>query len=238
MKNPNFSMVAISLITFSAATSYAQSGLTLNFSSIVGSPIVFGGSADTFNFTGVPLNLPNPSIPGGEQWQITSESGIPNDTAADFLFGAIDNGPFRYTDITTSGLFQSATVTGPLGNLYIADGTGGNLTGQVNFFDVSTYGKAGGFLNAQVQINLTDVVYSGSNPDLQYLTANQPGSVNLSFQFNPGLTLQQLSTGSQSFITSYSGSIAVSAVPEPSSLVMSALGGLGVLGLAFRSRKI
>src|SRR5208282_5868643 len=96
----------------------------------------------------------------------------------------------------------------------------------------------GGFINANLSVNLTGVSYSGSNPDLVYLTANQPGSVDLAFQFSPGMTLQQLSSGSGGYdSTSYNGSIAVSAVPEPSSLAMSALGGLGAIGIGFRRWK-
>ncbi len=52
-----------------------------------------------------------------------------------------------------------------------------------------------------------------------------------------GLNLTQLSSG-PTYQTSYSGSISAVAVPEPSSLAMSALGGLGALGLAFRKRFI
>jgi len=143
-------------------------------------------------------------------------------------------GPFNYGAITTSGLFQDATVN-PLDTsvLYISDGSG-YLQGTVQFFDVSTFGRAGGFINSQVLINLMNVVYTGSNPDLQYLTANQPGQVDLSFQFAAGgQTLTQLSSGLVNG-TSYSGSISVVPVPEPSSLVMSVLGGLGALGFSFR----
>jgi hypothetical protein len=55
-----------------------------------------------------------------------------------------------------------------------------------------------------------DVAYTGVNPDLQFLTAHQPGTVDLSFQFaaGQGLNLTQLSDGNV-HSTSYSGSISV-----------------------------
>ncbi len=141
--------------------------------------------------------------------------------------------------MTGSGLSYSASVTGPLGILSIGDGSGGTLTGNVDFIDISTYGKYGG-INGNAQINLTGVTYSGLNPDLQFLSANAPGTVDVSFQFaNVIYNLNTLTTGNYSVSTSYSGSILVagSVVPEPSSWMMSSLGGLGALGFAFLRRK-
>jgi len=78
-------------------------------------------------------------------------------------------------------------------------------------------------------VNVTDLSYSGSNADLMKLAAGGPTAMNLSFQFSPGETLTQLSTGNSPFLTSYSGSIA--AVPEPTSFG-SFLVGTFVLGSA------
>jgi hypothetical protein len=233
MKNSNLGILALTIVAGSAATSFAQSGLILNLGPLSGSQIVFSG--DSFNFSPASPSVgigPSGSI--ADQWFISSEGGSAATGSAVNLDGAFSGGPFNYGAITVNGLFQDATVS-PLSTstLYISDGTG-YLQGTVQFFDVSTYGRAGGFINSQVEINLTDVVYGGSNPDLKYLTANQPGEVDLSFQFAAGgLTLQQLSAG-PAIGTSYSGSISVAPVPEPSTLAMSLLGGLGALGCAFR----
>jgi hypothetical protein len=72
------------------------------------------------------------------------------------------------------------------------------------------------------------------------LTANQPGVLDLSFQFSiagGGKTLTQLAAATSTVSTSYSGSISVVAVPEPTSLAMSGLGALGALGFAYRKSK-
>jgi hypothetical protein len=59
--------------------------------------------------------------------------------------------------------------------------------------------------------------------------------MNLSFQFNPGMTLSGLTTGPGPYVTSYAGSLAVTAVPEPATFVLVGLGGFSVLLL--RGRK-
>lgn len=236
----NIGVVALTLFTASAGSSLAQD-LSLNFSSLQNSEIVFGGSADDFTFLNstplVNLGTGSEGPAGYAQWDITSESGGAATGTAIGFKGNLDNGPFSYSPITVLGPLQTATVIGPLGQLDIADNSGGVLQGTVNFIDVSTYGQIGGFLNANVNVNLVNVTYVGSNPDLQFLNANQPGSVDLSFQFDPGMNLQELSSGNGGYGTSYSGSISVVAIPEPASLMMSALGGLGAVGVGFRRFK-
>jgi len=229
MQTTKLGAIAAVVLTASAGSALAQN-LTLNFGPNVGSSIVFFGSADQFNFTpGTALNNP-----GGAQWSVTSESGSAATGSADGDLGSILNGPFAYGPIINSGAYQSATVQGPLGQLVISDGAG-FLTGIVNFIDISTYGRAGGFVNDLLDINLTGVTYSGSNPDLQFLYANQPGLLDLSFNFSGlGETLSQIQQSNATVSSSYSGSISVTAVPEPSTLAMSVLGGLGALGCAFR----
>jgi hypothetical protein len=233
MKNSNLVILAIATLAGSAVTTFAQSSLVLNLGPLSGSQIVFSGNSFNFSAATPAVGIgPKGSIP--DQWFVSSEDGSAATGSAINLDGAFSGGPFNYGSITTSGLFQDATVN-PLdtSTLYISDGTG-YLQGTVQFFDVSTFGRAGGFVNSQVLINLMGVTYTGANPDLQFLNANQPGTVDLSFQFAAGgLTLQQLSDGN-THSTSYSGSISVVAVPEPSSFAMSFLGGLGALGFCFR----
>jgi PEP-CTERM motif len=205
-----------------AVSSYGQA-LQLNFSANTGGDIQFNGTNDSFQFA-----------PGtnGYQWRITTETGGSSSIG---LNGDLNNGPFSYGPITSTGsgltLVQQATVTGPLAGLVINDGTG-NLTGTVNFINIATFATSGGGMNANLTINLTGVNYSGSNPDLELLKGEEPGTVDLSFQFSPGETLTQLSTGSGPFVTSYSGSISV--VPEPSTLALTGLGGLVLLQLRRR----
>jgi hypothetical protein len=216
--------VALAGLASLLASSHGQ-GLVLNFVANTGTDIQFNGASDSFQFT---------SNVSGYQWHITTETGGSSSVG---LLGSFNNGPFNYGPITTTGTglaqVQDAPVLNPLANLVINDGTG-NLSGTVNFVDVTTFYKTLGTLDAALNVNLTGVTYSGSNPDLQYLDAHQPGTVTLSFQFSPGETLTQLSTGTGPYVTSYSGSLSV--VPEPSTLVLAGLSGLGVLLMRRRNK--
>src|SRR5689334_3227601 len=214
MKSIIFAISGLALMT---ASSPAQ--LTLNFSSNVGASVQFNGSASSFSF-----NNGN----NGYQWNVTDEVG---GSSALGLNASVNNGPFSYGSITIAGSVQYATVLGPLGNLVMNDGVA-NLTGTVNWIDVATYGVGAGVLNASLDVNVSNLHYSGSNPDLQYLVAHQPGSMDVSFQFPTSFTLTELSTGTGPYETSYSGSISV--VPEPSTLALAGLGGLVLLHLRRR----
>ena len=206
-------VAAISLALW-AMPGYSQS-LTLNFSVNTGAAVQFNGASDTFQFN---------NAGSGYQWHITTESG---GSSAVNLNGAFTGGPFHYGAITSTGsgltLVQNATVTSPLATMIINDGTG-NLSASVNLVDVATFATSGGGMNANLSVNLTGVTYSGSNPDLLSLKAAQSATLDLSFQFSPGQTLTQLSTGTGPFVTSFSGSLVT--VPEPSTLGLAALGGL------------
>jgi hypothetical protein len=233
MQTTKLGAIAVAVLTASAGSALAQ-GLTLDFGPNVGSSIVFFGSANQFNFTPGTVTAGNPL---GFQWNVTSESGSAATGSADGDLGSIYNGPFSYGPIISSGAYQSATVLGPIGNLAISDGSG-LLTGKVNFIDISTYGRAGGFVNDLLDINLTGVSYSGTNPDLKFLYANQPGVLDLSFNFSGlGETLAQINQNNATVSSSYSGSISVIAVPEPTTLAMSGFGAVGALGLLLRPRK-
>jgi hypothetical protein len=212
MKHIKTLVVAIAGLALAAVTSHAS--LTLNYSSTVSSTIQFNGAASTFQFNNSPVSL------GGNQWQITSETGGTGSALG--LLGDVFNGPFSYGAITiVSPDEQMASVIGPLGALVIHDGLGNDLTGNVDWIKVRTFDSLGG-LNALLNVNVTGLAYAGLNPDLLSLVAGAPGdSMNLSFQFNPGQTLTQLTTGAGPYVTSYSGSIA--AVPEPTTVVAGVL---------------
>ncbi len=215
-------ILAISGLALTIVSSPAQ--LTLNFANNIGATVQFNGSAYSFNF-----NNGN----NGYQWNVTSEVG---GSSALGLNASVGNGPFQYGPITTAnsgGLqIQYATVIGPLGNLVLSDGVA-NLTGQVNWIDVATYGLGTGVLNASLDVNVSNIQYSGSNPDLQYLVTHQPGSMDVSFQFPTSSTLTELSSGTGPYLNdSFSGSLSV--VPEPSALALAGLGGLVLLSLCRR----
>jgi hypothetical protein len=221
-------MPAMALLSFLTCLNASASNLILDFGPNVGSTIQFNGNQNSFNF--------NPGN-NGYQWLITSEQG---GSSALSLNGSVLGGPFYYGPITVSGSgftqIQSATVLGPLGTLVINNAPLDNLTGTVNWINIATFYTVGGFLNASVNINLSNVNYTGPNPDLQTLQANQPGILDVSFTFSPGETLTQLSTGTGPYNTSYDGSISVTPVPEPASIALAGLGGLTLL-LFRRQRK-
>ena len=222
MKPNKAGAVAVMGLALWAVRTYGQP-LALDFSANTGATLRFNGASDSFQFT---------TATNGYQWHITTESG---GSSAIGLNGSFNNGPFVYGPITSTGsgitLVQQAAVTGPLANLVISDGSG-NLSGTVNFINVATFATAGGGVNANLTVNLTGVTYSGSNPDLELLKAEQPGTLDLSFQFSPGETLTQLSTGTGPYSTSFSGSLSV--VPEPSTLALTGLGGLVLVHLRRR----
>ncbi|MCE0523755.1 MAG: hypothetical protein LV480_12685, partial [Methylacidiphilales bacterium] len=213
-------LVAAMLCMLSISAAHAQ--LILNFTANTGSTIQFNGSLYSFQFN--PGSV-TPANPGGYQWNITSESG--GTGAAVGLNGSFLGGPFSYGAITSSdgGQIQSATVTGPLSTLTIYDGAA-SLTGTVDFMTVTTIFQSIGALNGELNVNLTNVSYTGTNADLQTLTAYQPGTLDVSFQFASPTTLTSLSTGSTPTLTSYSGSIIET--PEPSTWALM-LYGLGLL---------
>lgn len=215
--------MAVAGLALLVASSQGQ-GLTLNFAANTGTDIQFNGASDSFQFT---------TGSGAYQWHITTESG---GSSAVGLMGSFNNGPFSYGSITTTGSgltqVQQAPVTS-LATLVINDGTV-NLSGTVNFESIATFYTSSGALNANLMVNLTGLTYSGSNPDLQFLDANEPGTLSLSFQFSPGKTLTQLSTGTGPYVTSYSGSLSV--VPEPATLALAGLGATCVLLLRRRSK--
>jgi hypothetical protein len=202
--------------------------LTLNFGPNTGSSLQFNGVADSFNFN---------SGTNGHLWNITSESG---GSSAQGLNGDFLGGPFHYGPVITSGFLESANLLpGSLSTLSIYDGSG-YLTGTVNFGNVETVFGSFGILNSFVNVNLTGITYTGGNADLQTLVTDQPGTLDVTFQFaSGGMDLNALSAGTGPYATSYSGSITVNPpppAPEPGTLVLAGLGGLASL-LAIRRRK-
>jgi hypothetical protein len=194
-------------------------GLTLSFANNDGASIVFGGATDTFQFS---------AAQNGYQWNISHETG---GSSAVGLQGSILNGPFVYGPITymDSGLIQTANVLGPLGQLVISDGTG-LLTGTVNLIDITTLFQSVGVINASLSINVSGITYTGTNPDLQSLAAHQPASLDLGFTFDPGMSLEQLSSGPGGYDAPFSGNI--STVPEPAEMALAIFGGLSLLWFA------
>ena len=214
----NFSLRSCTaIVALLLSLSLPAGAITLNFQGLNGTVLSFGTNS-TFGFTST----------NGYQFSISSVTGGAGDSVN--LDGYVSPGaPFIIGPITIAGWVQSAPVTGT-SILHITDGASTDLTGTINWLNITTISVAG-ILNLSGQVDLTAITYPGANSDLGALAAAGSAADVVSFQFVPEKTLTQLSTeGGQ---TSYSGSI--TSVPEPGTLVLIAMGtGLGVF---LRGRK-
>jgi hypothetical protein len=163
----------------------------------------------------------------GNTFQLDPVAG--SSLAPQFLFTGADSGlsgwisgaPWTVnlaslTTATGGGLtYQQATVAGG-GQLNIFDGVN-LLTGNLTWTQIHLLSNGQGGFADSLALNLDHLTYTGANSVLQALAASQRGNLNLTFQFS-GVTptLASLFNGTSS--TSFSG--AISAVPEPSTLVL------------------
>jgi hypothetical protein len=216
----------------------ARADLVLNMSSVVGADVDFDGTGTTGSFS---FN----NNGSGQGFQITSSSGT-GDAAG--LYGTI-GGTFSYATSSIvselGGVLQTASLTTSDGSLTITDGNHQTLTATIAGLNVTTLGTSG-VVNVSGAINLSDVVYSGTNTDLLALKtdANANGGVfTLTFQFVPGLSLTQLAASGAVNETSYSATIqassfGITSVPEPSSLALGCIGTLALAGFGICRRKV
>jgi len=113
-----------------------------------------------------------------------------------------------------------ASVSG-LGTLSIVDDDDLAFTADLSFQDIKSNGSAEN-LNVSGQVNLGNFHYTGANADLLALTSAGAGIETVTFQFGTGLSLPQITDGTE-HKTSFSGSI--TSVPDVGST-------LSLLGMA------
>ncbi len=208
----------------------ARADLNLDISSLVGASVEFKGSG-----TGSTFTFDNNG--SGNGFGITSSTGVGDSVG---LLGSI-SGTFSYTkaSIVTLGPLQMAPASTSGGLLTITDSSLHSLTATITGVDVDTVGT-GGSVNVDGAINLSNVVYTGTNADLVELRneVNSSGGVaSISFQFLPAESLTQLTANHSDHKTSYSGTIITTSVPEPSSLVLGCTAALGLFGYGLRRRR-
>lgn len=232
----------LSVATFTALGALTTQAISLDLVSISGPNaasrgyVRFDGVTDSFSFVNVTAAGPT----AGFSFSLSGSDGT-GDSFGDY--GTI-NGVFKIGAITTAGTKQIAPVTllsGP-GTLVINDGTGFSLAGQIDWLEIFTDGTAGG-LNSGGSINLKNVTYGGTESDL--IALMNDASVTLQFGFNPAKTLSDLVADTVLVsgarvanvnISSYTGDISASAVPEAgSTFLLAASAFLGTLGFATRS---
>jgi len=209
--------VGLALLVSCLFISHQTRAITLDFSNLDHTDVIFAGGAFSFSST------------NGYQFSITDVQGGVGDSIG--LDGYVSpGGPFTIGAITISGPIQSAPVTGS-GTLFITDAQNTNLTGTITWLNITTLG-VGGILDLQGQVNLTSITYPGINSDLGALAAAGSASDVVTFQFTPAETLTQLKTGGGQ--TSYSGSI--TAVPEPGAATLVGMGLMGLLAFCHRRK--
>lgn len=190
------------------ATASSRADITLDFSSTVNSEIDFTSSGFTF------LNTVSSGAP---TIHIDTSTGA-GDSVNDL--GSITGGPFVISSISGS----TGTVTGG-GTLTIADGMGHNLTGSVSWNTIGQVGP-GNFLNISGVLNLSSIIYSGSQADLQALAALHTGVQTVDFSLNTAPSLAALQAGgivASDFSGSISAFASTNVLPEPTTVIAGAL---------------
>lgn len=204
MKLPSLWFTCCLGIATCAAPAWA---VRLDFVAAPGCSAVFGGG--TFSF--------NPA--SGSLLTITSvENGSGNAVGKGGFLSPVSS--FSIGPVTAHGSAENAPLAG-MATLRLADGSGSELTGTLEWIDVTTSGSLC-VLNISGTANVTSLQYSGSLQDFKDLAATGTAICALSLQFGPPRTLDDLITSGGA--SSFSGAIA-SVVPEPGPATLAICGG-------------
>lgn len=207
--------------------------LGFDFSNVATAQIQFNGGDNSFTFiTGnsdgidIAITNDNGAFPGSVISYIGNISGT---------FNFAETGD--PADVTGIGTFQLAPD----------DTLSSVLTGTLEWDELSSLGATIGGLNGQAVINIVWTSFSGADPNLQALYDLGLARVVVTFQLIPtgppadvvgedcdGLVGQLRCGGIRT--ASYSGTL-VSAVPEPSTMLLSGFALLGLGGLLRRRSK-
>jgi hypothetical protein len=204
--------------------------INLGFAASPGANLQFNGNDPGAGQTGSFSFLNNGS---GNAIMIVGSDGTGDSTGT---MGTI-SGSFNIGAITTSGSTQSAPVTGT-GTISIADGSGGFLTGTIDWLNISTFGGSIGGLNTAALVNLSNISYSGSSlQDFLDFGSNSGGEATLQFVFSTPRSLTQLTqNGTTTNALAFSGSLSNAPVPSSAIMILS-LCPLGLAGMFLHRRR-
>ena len=215
-------LVAAAVAAGLVASSFASAAVyTFNGSNTVASSITFLGDPTRV------IAFPNA---GPFDFIINASS----DGSLNGLPGNLNGSGFSVGAITVFGPLQVAPVTGT-GTFSVFDGFN-TLTADVTFDTVSTFSSTVG-LEFSTGINLSNIVYSGSNPGLLAVASSIDPTLTIAATFVPARSLTQLMKKGSENSTSYAIAFAGQPVPEPSTMALLTVG-LGMVGFSLaRARR-
>jgi hypothetical protein len=146
-------------------------------------------------------------------------------------------GTFKIGAITIAGGLQSAPVTSsPGAKITITDGTGVFIA-DIAFGDIFTFGTIGG-INSGGSINLSNISYTGSKPNLLALAGDPDGSASIQFGFNPSRSLTDITSGNGSYASTFTGDVSNLDVRVPDGGTTMLLFGVALAGIGALNRPI
>jgi len=219
MKSSSLALFVVA--TFSMLQSARAEPVSFDFSSITGSTIRFIGTGNKIEF---PATTDFVIIDASAASLVNLNGSI----GGTYVVGAISN---------PSPGVEQAPVTTTNGTFSVFDGAVA-LTADLDWKDILVYNGLSGVLNGMGIVNLTNIAYTGTNAALAALRDGSQQTAIVTFQFSPlnKKTLTQLMTDGQVNTTSFSGS--VSAVPEPSTVLMLAAASILAFSATWLRRRI
>jgi len=189
----------------------------IDYSNISGSSINFNG---TGGFTFTSTGSPSANI----QMIDSTAVGLLGNISGSFTIGTVVVTPPPFPN-PFHILPTSTASAGGTGSLVIYDGST-DLTATLTWGDIIQYG-GGDALNDTASVDLTNIIYHGTNADLLSLASTGSGINVVTFQFTSQESLAQLKATNIS--TSFSGSM-IAAVPDDG--ITGLLIGMGISGIA------